>query len=194
MEGLFPGTFRVPVYLQPQWWTQPAGLPALPWSEVARGWLQHAGVALVGALGVGLLVRLRSLTGILQRLLGRSLYSSAWDEFAVQHIGRWVVVTLSGGRAFYGMLGIASGDRKKDVVLYRPMPYDAARGTYEFAGNKAIFIREDQVESVLIPLTDQELTAVQDRLGVYRLSTGERLDVKTEPVSGDSSEPSRDPE
>ena len=90
------------------------------------------------------------------------------------------------------MLGIASGDRKKDVVLYRPMPYDPARGTYEFAGNKAILIREDQMESVLITLTDQELTAVQDRLGLYRLSTGERLDVKTEPASGESSETPRD--
>lgn len=39
------------------------------------------------------------------------------------------------------------------------------------------------MQSVLIPLTDQELTAVRDRLGVYRLSTGERLDVKTEPVT-----------
>lgn len=133
---------------------------------------------------MGVLVRSRRLAGLLQRGLGRSLYSSAWDEFAVQNIGCWVLVTLSGGRIFYGMLGIASGDRKQDIVLYRPMPYDAERGTYQFTGNKVIFVREGEVESVLVPLNERELAAVRDRLGDYRLSTGERIDVQTEPVTG----------
>lgn len=83
----------------------------------------------------------------------------------MQNIGRWVLVTLSGGRIFYGMLGIASGDRKKDIVLYRPMPYDAERGTYQLTGNKAILVREGEVESVLVLLNECELDAVRDRLG-----------------------------
>jgi hypothetical protein len=184
LDSLIPTVFEIPVYLQPGWWRSEAGARELPWADLAPGWLQHAAVALVGSLGVGLLVKSRQLAGLLRRMLGRSLYSSAWDEFAVQNIGRWVLVTLSGGRVFYGVLGIASGDRKKDVVLYRPMPYDADKGTYQFTGNKVIFIREDEVESVLVPLNPRELAEVRGRLGVYHLSTGERIDVEKEPVAG----------
>lgn len=108
----------------------------------------------------------------------RSLYHSAWDEFAGQQIGRWVLVTVAGGAVFYGMLGIASGDHRKDVVLHRPMPYDSESGTCEFAGNESIFIREDQVRSVLVPLDERQFAAVSDRLGTYRLRTGERIDAR----------------
>ncbi|MBI2073416.1 MAG: hypothetical protein HYT81_10380 [Gemmatimonadetes bacterium] len=184
LETTFPYLFSVPVYLRPDWWRRAAELPDLPWPVVLKSWLQHAVVAVSGAVALGMLVRWRPLTGVLRRVLGRSLYSSAWDEFAVQHIGRWVLVTLTDGRVFYGALAIASGDRRKDVVLYRPMPFNPDTGSYQFTGNKAIFVREDQVQSVLVPLDSSELAAVQDRLGVYRLSTGERVDVQTTEASG----------
>ena len=180
----FPRAFAVPIYLRPDWWRGATALTDLPWSEVLTSWLQHALVAVGGAVGLGLLVKWPRLTGVIQRMLGRSLYSSAWDAFAVQHIGRWVLVTLVDGRVFYGALGIASGDRMKDVVLRRPMPFDPGTGNYQFAGNKAIFIREDQIQNVLVPLDATELAAVQDRLGVYHLSTGERVDVQREQGSG----------
>ena len=190
-ETALPSVFSVPIYLRPDWWRSAAAFPDLPWPAVVRSWLQHALVAVGGAVGLSMLVRWRPLTGVLQRVLGRSLYSSAWDEFAVQHIGRWVLVTLVDGRVFYGALGIASGDRKKDVVLYRPMPFNPDSGNYQFTGNKAIFVREDQIQNVLVPLDVTELAAVQDRLGVYHLSTGERVDAQGEQASraGDSEAP-----
>ena len=184
LETALPGVFAVPVYLRPDWWRGAAALPDLPWPSVLRSWLQHALVAVGGAVAVGVLVRWRRLTGVLQRALGRSLYSSPWDEFAVQHIGRWVLVTLVDGRVSYGALGIASGDRRKDVVLYRPMPFNPDTGNYQFTGNKAIFVREDQIQNLLVPLDATELADVQDRIGVYHLSTGERVDVQGEQGSG----------
>jgi len=88
----FPRAFAVPIYLRPDWWRGATALTDLPWSEVLTSWLQHALVAVGGAVGLGLLVKWPRLTGVIQRMLGRSLYSSAWDAFAVQHIGRWVLV------------------------------------------------------------------------------------------------------
>ena len=82
------------------------------------------------------------------------------------------------------LLRIASGDRKKDVVLYRPMPFNPDSGNYQCTGNKAMFVREDQIHNVLVPLDGTELAAVQDRLGVYHLSTGERADDQTEQGPG----------
>lgn len=184
LQTLLPGVFSVPAYLRPDWWRGATELQQLPWSEVLASWLQHAFIAIAGAVGVAMVVRWRRLTALLQRLLGRSLYSSAWDEFAVQHIGRWVLVTVSGGRVLYGMLGIASGDRKKDIVLHRPMPYDPETRTYQFTGNRTIFIREDQVENVVVPLDAAELAKVRDRLGLYHLSTGQKVDVKESGTSG----------
>ena len=176
LQRAFPTLFVVPPYLEPAWWRNDTFATGSVWGEALRGWLQHATVAFVGSVLAGFSIRSAKLTSIIQRFLGRSLYSSAWDEFAVASIGRWVLVTLSGGRVFYGVLGIASGDRSKDVVLHRPMPFDRRTGAYEFSGNKTIFIREDQVESVLVPLEERDLRLVRDRLGRYRLSTGERID------------------
>lgn len=172
MASIFPSRIQTPPYIDPSWWRSPES--TVPWTRVIGGWALHTAVAVAGMGLVWAIVRARRTARVARALLKRSLWSSAWDEFAAENVGRWVVARTKSGEEFYGFLGTASGDRKKDVVLYRPAPYNQKTGVYEITGNKAIFIPEDQVERILVPLIDKELEEARPTFGLYEMKTGER--------------------
>lgn len=82
----------------------------------------------------------------------RSAHPSAWDEFVSTCVRkRWVVVTLTTGEAFCGIVETADASvdaTQRDILLSEPAQYDAAVGDYAATGYRHLFLRAPQIDSV----------------------------------------------
>jgi hypothetical protein len=117
---------------------------------------------------------------LVRRIAGQSLHRTAWDEFAAANHEAWVFVKLKDGRHYYAQLGIVSGDRSSSIVLWHPHPYDEQADTYEITGARALYVPGDSIASILVATPPDELKQLEPKLGVRRLTTGEKVDDRGE--------------
>ena len=164
-----------PRYLSREWW-------ATSWSgdlqsavDVAVPWALHSVSSLVVAGLAVLLMKRKWVASLVRFIAGQSLHRSAWQEFAAANHEKWVFVRLKDGRHYYAQLGVVSGDHSGSIVLWHPYPYDEESATYEVTGTHALYLPSDSVASVLVAAAPEELKKLEPRLGVYRLTTGEKV-------------------
>jgi hypothetical protein len=175
VADLVPGTIQKPEYLVSTWWNTAWRGDLSSATDVAIPWLQHTFLACLLSLVAAAIIRWRWIADVLRSITGQSFHRNAWDEFAAANHKKWIFVRLTDGRHYYGELGVVSGDRKKDLVLWHPYPYREKDQTYEVTGARALFIPGEQVASILLAEERAGLAAIQDKLGVYSLITGERV-------------------
>lgn len=165
-----------PLYLLPQWWETSWQVDLSSAGQILGPWTLHAVACVLVAALAALVMKWEKVDDLLRKATGQSTHKRAWDEFAAANHEQWVIVKLVDGRNYYGRLGVVSGDDDGDFVLWNPWPYDPEAETYERTGVEGMFVPADQVASVLVPMTGEDLEARRHTFGIYNLTTGERID------------------
>lgn len=164
-----------PQYLTPSWWSE-MGIPENMLLQAFFPWLSHVVLSIALAIVGVFLSTSRPVNWFLNKFLGKSAYEDSWQEFAIEHHGQWVFVKLTDGRHYYGELGIISGNRNLNIVLWNAYPYDENAGTYEITGCKCAFFPESQIASILVSKSPDEIKEISPYFGIYSLETGEKID------------------
>lgn len=165
-----------PLYLLPSWWDASWQLDLSSAGQILLPWTIHTAACVsVAALATWIMKR-KVVDDLLRKVTGQSTHKRAWDEFAAANHKQWVIVKLVDGRNYYGKLGVVSGDDDGGFVLWNPWPYDPEAETYERTGAEGMFVPADQVASVIVPITGEDLEARRHTFGIYKLTTGERID------------------
>jgi len=100
-----------------------------------------------------------------------SPYAYAWEDFLRNYVpSHWVVITLSGGEAYAGILEHADTAAKpdgRDVILQEPAQFDPATRTYTALPYQTLFLPGTLVSSVAVvsdPSIDKRLTDIGEKL------------------------------
>lgn len=165
-----------PLYLLPSWWNTSWQVDLSSAGQILLPWTVHTAACIVIAAVATWIVKRKVVDDLLRKVTGQSTHKRAWDEFAAANHERWVIVKLVDGRDYYGRLGVVSGDDDGGFVLWNPYPFDPEAKTYEKTGAVGMFVPEDQVASVIVPMTGEDLRSRRDTFGTYKLTTGERID------------------
>ncbi len=103
------------------------------------------GGGIVGVLAAGL-------DRISARITRSTHHANSWNRFANKCVeGRWVVVTLTSGDVYAGIVRVADvgvPSAERDLILGEPALYDADRGNYYVTSFNEIFLPAALIQSV----------------------------------------------
>ncbi|MDL1910562.1 hypothetical protein FBQ81_07680 [Chloroflexi bacterium CFX6] len=89
---------------------------------------------------------------LLDLIGGKTLYQDTWDKFASTYVdNRWVVVKLTNGDTYLGILGRADINVDKierDIILKEPSVYLAENENYLATNYQFLFLSGSMIESI----------------------------------------------
>lgn len=141
-------------------WIPKYVMPAIydaPWNrellvEMSGAYLGHTLTSLVfGFVFAGI-------SKISAHLMGQTVYPSAWDDLLRSHTrNHWIIVSLSTGEAYAGILETADQEvpsEERDVLLKEPASYSAKKGNYFTLPYQHLFIPSALIDSVAVVYDD----------------------------------------
>lgn len=150
----------LPNYIYPTTFTA-EGLSTINLTELSIAYLGHWFFsAIVGfLLGIG--------AQYVAKRSPSTVYSSSWDVFNRSHVpGHWVVVTITVGNSYAGILSCADlsvGAEERDIILEEPAKYDGANKQYISLPYRSLFLPSSLVSSIAVihdPDIDERITDV----------------------------------